>query len=459
MRFLIFISVLCLTAGCQSDNGEEENNENITLLTLDPGHFHASLIQKNKLEGVDTNVYVYAPEGAELETHLALIKQFNNRVDNPTHWNEVVYTGNDFLEKMIQDKKGEVVILAGNNKNKTEYIQKSIEAGLHVLSDKPMAIDTEGFEVLLEAFQNAERNHLQLYDIMTERFNIYSVLQKELIHNDDIFGEIIEGSPDNPSVIKRSVHHFYKEVSGNPLIRPGWYYDVEQQGEGIVDVTTHFVDLIHWQCFPEQAINHTSDIALHSAKRWPTLISKSQFEKSTELDSIPEYLRKDWNDDNLNIYANGSMIYSVKDIFAEVEVEWDFEAEEGMGDTHFSQIKGTHSTISIRQDKEQDFQPKLYIEPVDGQAFSSLELEQIKKGFDSIEEKYPGVTLEESNFGLEVNVPENLIEGHEEHFSQVANRFFKYIEDGKMPDWEVTNTITKYYITTQALALAKETSP
>lgn len=459
MRFLIFISVLFLITACQSDKAEEENNKDITLLTLDPGHFHASLIQKNKLEGVDTNVYVYAPEGAELETHLALIDQFNSRADNPTHWNEIVYTGNDFLEKMIQDKKGQAVILAGNNKNKTEYIKKSIEAGLHVLSDKPMAIDAEGFEVLLEAFQNAERNRLQLYDIMTERFNIYSVLQKELIHNEDVFGEIIEGSPDKPSVIKKSVHHFYKEVSGKPLTRPGWYYDVEQQGEGIVDVTTHFVDLIHWQCFPEQAIHHNSDISLHSAARWPTLISKAQFEKSTGLDSIPEYLSKDWHDDNLNIYANGSMTYSVKDIFAEVEVEWDFEAEEGMGDTHFSQIKGTHSTISIRQDKEQDFQPKLYIEPTDGHTFSSTELEQIKKGFDLIEEKYSGITLKESDFGLEVLIPEDLIEGHEEHFSKVANRFFQYIEEGEMPDWEVTNTITKYYITTQALALAKETSP
>ena len=62
-----------------------------------------------------------------------------------------------------------------------------------------------------------------------------------------------------PSIVKESVHHFFKYVSGNPLKRPGWFFDTTQQGEGIVDVMTHLVDLTLWEAFPEQPIK-TEDI-------------------------------------------------------------------------------------------------------------------------------------------------------------------------------------------------------
>ena len=36
-------------------------------------------------------------------------------------------------------------------------------------------------------------------------------------------------------------------------------------------------------------------------------------------------------------------------------------------------------------------------------------------------------------------------------------KFLQYVKQGKLPDWEVPNMITKYYITTTALELAKQT--
>ena len=43
------------------------------LITLDPGHFHAALIQKSMYDGVDPRVAVYAPLGpAELTLHVAV---------------------------------------------------------------------------------------------------------------------------------------------------------------------------------------------------------------------------------------------------------------------------------------------------------------------------------------------------------------------------------------------------
>ena len=73
-------------------------------ITLDPGHFHAALLQKSMYASVSPDVYVYAPKGVELESHLALIAGYNNRSENPTSWKENVYTGTDYLAKMLREK-------------------------------------------------------------------------------------------------------------------------------------------------------------------------------------------------------------------------------------------------------------------------------------------------------------------------------------------------------------------
>jgi len=46
-------------------------------MTLDPGHFHAALVQKTMYSKVDTTAYVYAPEGGEVQSFLSLVDGFN----------------------------------------------------------------------------------------------------------------------------------------------------------------------------------------------------------------------------------------------------------------------------------------------------------------------------------------------------------------------------------------------
>jgi Fe-S cluster assembly scaffold protein SufB len=55
-----------------------------------------------------------------------------------------------------------------------------------------------------------------------------------------------------------------------------------------------------------------------------------------------------------------------------------------------------------------------------------------------------------------VAIPEKYNVGHEAHFGQVTENFLKYLQAGKLPAWEVPNMIAKYYTTTQALLMAKE---
>jgi predicted dehydrogenase len=444
-------TLLVMNQGCNtSKEATTESTKPLHLIVLDPGHFHADLLQKAIYDQVDSTVHVYAPDGPEVKAYLAKVEQYNTRAESPTNWNEQVYTGPDYLEKMLADKPGNVVVLAGNNQKKTNYIKQSVDAGLNVLADKPMAIDAAGFELLKDAFASAEKNNVLLYDIMTERYEITNTLQKELGKQTDIFGELQQGTTEQPAISKESVHHFSKIVSGSPLVRPSWFFDTKQQGEGIVDVNTHLVDLIQWAAFPEVTLS-PSDVDLISARRWTTDLTPSQFKLVTKQDTYPDFLTSSVKDSTLSVYANGEINYTLKGIHAQVKVLWNFQAPEGAGDTHYSIMRGSKANLIIRQGKEQNYKPMLYIEPVGPDANYAQNLEA---AFKKVEALYPGIALKKDAKGWQVEIPKKYDNGHEAHFAQVANKYMEYLKDGKLPDWEVPNMITKYYTTTKALEMA-----
>lgn len=461
LKSVSFQSIVCMLTiltiiSCSTNNSKFTGARGeVKIMTLDPGHFHAALVQKSMYLQVDSNVYVYAPEGDDVQEHLKRIDGYNSRSEVPTRWNEIVYAAPDFFEKMLKDKPGNVLVIAGNNQKKTEYIKASIEAGINVLADKPMAIDAANFELLKQAFETAKQKGVLLYDVMTERNEISTLLQKEFSLLPEVFGTLEKGTLENPSVTKESVHNYFKFVSGSALKRPAWFFDVTQQGEGIVDVTTHLVDLVQWECFPDQILDYTKDIEVITAKRWPTKITPTEFNEVTKLTVYPEYLKKDLQDTILNVYANGEINYKIKGVHAKVSVIWNYKAPEGGGDTHFSIMRGTKCNLIIRQGADQAYKPTLYIESLVG-ADTALFAKALAESIKKLLEKYPGVTLKKLATSWEVVIPDSYKVGHEAHFAQVTQKYLKYLVDGKLPEWEVPNMIAKYYTTTKALEKAKK---
>ena len=271
--------------------------------------------------------------------------------------------------------------------------------------------------------------------------------------NETVFGTLETGSNRDPAVTKVSVHHFSKIVSGSPLQRPAWFFDVEQQGEGIVDVTTHLVDLVQWECFPEQILS-PSDVTIASARRWPTVISKEEFKGVTGFDDFPEFLQKDVKDGKLNVYSNGEMIYQIKGIWAKVSVTWNYMPPAGGGDTHYSVMRGTKCDLVIKQGADEKYLPTLYIEKVKGSSITDF-TSKLKEALGKLPYDSLQVDVVDSKT-LKINMPKKYRVSHEEHFGQVTARFLEYLKDGKLPDWEVPGMITKYYTTTSALKLAKK---
>jgi len=354
----------------------------VRLITLDPGHFHAGLVQELMYPEVSPIVHVYAPSGPDLDEHLKRIAGFNSRPKDPTHWQEQVYAGPDFLERMAQERAGNLVVLAGNNARKTEYLDRAVQAGLNVLADKPMAITPAGFDLLRKAFSAAADKQVLLYDIMTERYEITTILQRELARRPELF------------------------------------------------------------------------IALQSARRWPTTLSRKQFKRATSLDNYPDYLKPDVRPDGaLDVFQNGEVGYTVRGVHAKVRALWRFEAPAGTQDSHYCLLRGTRAWLCIEQGPEQHFAPTLYVEQKSLASAADFQ-RTLRAALAALGASWPGLDLKPAGHSWEIVVPEEYTVGHEAHFAQVTERCLRFLASGQMPAWEVPGMLAKYYTTTQAYALS-----
>src|SRR5947207_2741265 len=108
---------------------QSEPMSDIRLMTLDPGHFHAALVQKQSAPGIAPLVHVYAPLGPDLLAHLSRIAGFNARRDDPTAWQLEVHAGPDALERMLRERPGNVVVISGRNRGKVQRIKAAVDAG------------------------------------------------------------------------------------------------------------------------------------------------------------------------------------------------------------------------------------------------------------------------------------------------------------------------------------------
>jgi predicted dehydrogenase len=434
----------------QQKNSKGKTMSDIRLMTLDPGHFHAALVQKETLAGVSPEVHVYAPLGFDLIEHLKRIAGYNTRLENPTRWELEVHTGDDFLARMLREKPGNVVVIAGRNQGKIDRIKTCVENGLNALVDKPWIINAADFPKLESTLNTAEAKKLIAYDIMTERSEITTILQRELINDASVFGTISKGTESDPAIYMESVHHLLKVVSGAPNIRPAWFFDVKQQGEGVADVGTHLVDLVQWMVFPEQTIDYRKDVNVLAGKRWPTVMSRDAFKRVTNEPNFPSFLAENVKGDNLEYFCNGSMTYALRGVHAKLDVIWNYEAPAGGGDTHVAWFKGSKSRVEVRQAQEHT----IYIIPNEPGMKADI-LSAAQKKVAALQAKYPGVAVVDEGDKLRVTFPAKYRDGHEAHFGQVATRFFEYLRDPKrLPAWEKPNMLAKYYTTTKGLEMS-----
>jgi predicted dehydrogenase len=280
-----------------------------------------------------------------------------------------------------------------------------------------------------------------------------------LVNDAATFGEIVRGTEPDPGVYMESVHHLMKVVAGAPNIRPSWFFDTAEQGEGANDIGTHLVDLVQWTLFPEQAIDYRNDVRVLAAQRWPTWIPEADFRRVTGTSGFDRSLAPAIKDGKLEYYANTLVSYTLRGVHAKLNIIWDWEAPAGGGDTHFAFYKGTRARIEIRQTRADRFLPELYIIPASAGSKSQV-LAAVQAKIGSLQKQYPGIGVEDRGTEIHVTVPDALRDGHEAHFAQVASNFLKYVRDRRtLPAWERPNMLAKYYVTTKGTELSHANPP
>jgi hypothetical protein len=267
-----------------------------------------------------------------------------------------------------------------------------------------------------------------------------------------IFGKMLPGSPDSPAVSMESVHYLLKLVAGAPNLRPAWFFDIRQQGEGLADVGTHLVDLVQWTVFPEQAIDYRKDIQVSAGTHWPTTLTLADFQRVTGEKQFPEYLKDAARNGSLDYYCNNSVTYSIRGVFVKLDVKWGFEAAAGVGDTELAVFRGGKSRVEVRQGREEHYRPEVYVVPntygMKAGVAAALKSKLAKLA--------SGLELEDRGERLHIIIPERLRIGHEAHFALLVSRFLGLVKDpASLPTWENSCMSAKYYVTTKGVELAR----
>jgi predicted dehydrogenase len=321
-----------------------------SLLFLDPAHFHAALTLRVPQARVADEIFVYAHESAEPRDFLTLVERFNRRSSNPTRWRPVVTTADDPLARLIEDRRGDVVILAGRNGGKARTIRRLHEAGFHVLSDKPWlveAADLEHVRASLEGWPLAA-------EIMTGRHDVANGLVKRLVGAAAIFGTFRD---DGPAIEQESVHHLEKLVDGAPLRRPWWFFDVRVQGSGPVDIPTHVVDQAQW------LVGGDAPPVLLSARAWATPVPAEAFRRITGEGAFPPELKAFVDGDTLSYRCNAELTYRIGRVSARAATRWDLSPPPGGADTSRTLVHGTRADVRLEQSARTDHRRRVFVEP------------------------------------------------------------------------------------------------
>jgi predicted dehydrogenase len=420
-----------------------------TLAFLDPGHFHAALTLRERHPRVSDEIHVYAPAGSELDDFLALIDAFNRRPHRPTAWRPVAHAGDRSLERLLADRPGDAVILAGRNDRKMALLRRLHDAGLHVLADKPWLAGGESLDDLRHTLAGGPL----AVEIMTGRHEITSLLTRKLVGDSEVFGDFESDGAGVPAIEIGSIHHLEKRVNGAPLRRPAWFFDVRVQGDGIADIPTHMVDLAQRLVAARGSRSGSASTPeLRSARRWATRVPRALFERVTGEAEFPPEIGDAVTGNELLYWGNAALSFRLGGVIVALETRWDLTEPAGGGDIHRTVIRGTRAEIRVEQGAATRFGRRLSVSPRLDAGRLRFALERALGTWQS---EHPGVGLSAAGAGWEIRVPRELDTGHESHFPLVLAEFLSLVERGSAPAALATDTLAKYVLLAEASAEAQ----
>ncbi|MGH7332469.1 MAG: putative oxidoreductase C-terminal domain-containing protein [Candidatus Rokuibacteriota bacterium] len=412
------------------------------LLFLEPGHFHAALTLRMPHPALADEIVVYSSEGPELRDFLALVDRFNRRSESPTRWRPVVVTCLDSLPRLVEERRGDVVVLAGKNGGKARTIQRLHASGFHVLADKPWLVKHDD---LVPIQASLDRWPL-VAEIMTGRHDTAARLLQRLVGTPDVFGGF---RAESPAFELESVHHLEKLVDGAPLRRPWWFFDVRVQGSGAVDIPTHQVDMTQWLVNGAEATS-PAGLRLLSARAWPTSVPVEAFRRITGHPTFPPELQPRGDGDTLSYLCNAELSYQIGGVVARASARWDLVTPPGGGDSSRAVAHGTRADVCLEQGALTGHQRWLTIQsPSDANGVARA----LRETVTAWQAEFPGVSVEPDGAGRHrITIPPMLATGHESHFARVLDEFLRAVDEHRWPAERTRRTLAKYTLLAEAAA-------
>jgi predicted dehydrogenase len=426
----------------------------LRLMTIAPGHFHAALVQRDMLPGVHPKAFVYAPLDADTARHIARVAGYNTRPTNPTAWQLDVRTGPDYFARFLREQPGSVAVFAGRNKAKADQVLAAVGACVNVLVDKPWVIEADDFSKIEQAYREADLREVIVSDLMTQRHDPITILQRELMRDAEVFGLPLIGTAEQPSLTLECTHYLFKSIDGQPVFRPDWWYDVRESGEGLADVGTHLADLAMWLLFPDQPIDYRRDVLVHDATRWPTVLDSEQYQVLTGRTSFHPALVEHWVRGSVfQYFGNGTTFFTLRGVNVRLTVQWEFATTADGPEPQSVVARGTRSTVSVVPGVGNE--PELTVVPAPG-AFEPV-ADAVRRQCDEWQTDLPGVTVTEGDNCLTVTIPPAGRRSHADHFTAALREFVRYVQFPRsLPAWERPNLLAKYFLTTKAVEIARK---
>ena len=383
---------------------------------------------------VADEIVVYAPDGPERRDFLALVERFNQR---GTRWRADVITADDPLARLVDERRGDVVVLAGKNGGKARTIRRLHDAGFHVLADKPWLVAPDD----LDDVRASLAGWPLVTEIMTGRHDVAARMLKRLVDAPDVFGGF---RAEAPSIEMDSVHQLEKLVDGAPLRRPWWFFDVGVQGRGIVDIPTHLVDRTQWLT---DGVAPAEAPRLVSARAWSTRVPLPSFRRITGARDVPAELRPLVDGDALDYTCNAALEFRVGAVVARASARWELTPAGGV-DTSVLVAHGTRADIRLEQSARTGHRRQLVVEPHD---------DRVPRAVDELvrasQSEFPGLSVARREAGRsEIVIPAGLDGGHEAHFALVLDQFLRTIDERRWPADVAARTLAKYAVLAEAAA-------
>jgi len=188
----------------------------------------------------------------------------------------------------------EIVGTTAVNNEKIDIIEKCNERGVHIMADKPVAINDEQYKRLKKVI---DEGRIQVGLMLTMRFMNEVQAIKELLKNETI-GKLLSVEIFNPHRLMANT-------------RPDWHFQEKLNGGIVVDLIVHSVDLYRW--FTGSEIASCMGLKQKSIlKEKESFYDCAQF-LVTSKNGTSGYFRVDWhmtdthwNWGDMRIYLTGS---------------------------------------------------------------------------------------------------------------------------------------------------------